>query len=51
MARVKKKSQLYRITLTYENGMTRSVPVKASSREIAEDRALKRNPAAKGVKR
>ena len=47
----KNKKQLYHITLTHDNGMTRRVPVKASSREVAESRALKRNPAATGVKR
>jgi hypothetical protein len=45
------KKRLFRIVLQYENGMTRTVPVKASSREVAEERALKRNPNAVGIKR
>lgn len=49
--RIKSKKQLYQIVLTYANGVTRRVPVKASNREVAEDRALKRNPNAMGVKR
>ena len=40
----------YRITLLYRNEMTREVTVKAVSREVAEQRALKHNPAAIGVK-
>ena len=42
--------QTFRITLVYANGMTRDVMVKAVNRETAEQRALKRNPAAMGVK-
>lgn len=49
--KTKKKTQLYQITLTYANGMTRRIPVKAASREVAESRALKRNPGATGVQR
>lgn len=49
--RTKVTKRLYQITLVYENGMTRRVPVKAASREVAEERALKRNPGAKDVKR
>jgi hypothetical protein len=49
--KTKSKSQMYRITLIYANNMTRTVQVKASSREIAENRALKRNPGATGVQR
>lgn len=48
---LKKKQQTYRITLTYANGMTRLVTAKGSTREVAEDRALKHNPNATGVKR
>lgn len=47
----KKAKQLYNIVVVFENGMTRTVKVKASSRESAETRALKFNPRAKGVKR
>lgn len=42
---------LYHVVLVYENGFTRTVKVKASSREVAEKRALKRNRGATGVKR
>lgn len=49
--RTKSKSKPYTVVLVYANNMTRTVQVKASSREIAEDRALKRNPNATGVKR
>lgn len=45
------KQKPYSITLTFANGMTRRVVAKASKREIAEERALKRNPSATGVKR
>lgn len=45
------KRRLFMVVLVYANGMTRAVHVKASSREIAENRALKRNPHAIGVKR
>lgn len=47
----KSPKQLFPITLEFENGSTRIVKVKASSREAAERRALKFNPAAAGVKR
>lgn len=49
--KTKKKSQLYQITLVYANNMTRRIPVKASSREVAEARALKRNPNAISIQR
>lgn len=48
---LKKAQTLYKIVLLFKNDMERTVPVKATSREIAEDRALKRNPSAVGVKR
>jgi hypothetical protein len=48
---LKKKQKTFQIVLTYENGMTRRVVAKGSTREIAEDRALKHNPNATGVKR
>lgn len=47
----KKAQRPYQITLTFPNGLSRTVPVKASTREVAERRALKRNPSATGVKR
>lgn len=46
----KKSKRLYAIVLEFENGVTRSVKVRAVTREIAEKRALKRNPSAIGVK-
>lgn len=49
--KTKTQSDLYKITIEYENGDTKVVPVKASTREVAEERAMKRNPNAKGVKR
>lgn len=49
--RTTKSKQLFRIELEYENGLTRTVKVRAVTREIAERKALKFNPAAKGVKR
>jgi hypothetical protein len=48
--RTKKSKKLYTVTLVFENGMTRTVQVRAVTREVAESRALKRNPNAKGVK-
>jgi len=49
--RTKKAKRLYPIVLEFENGVTRTVKVKAASREVAESRALKFHPRAKGVKR
>lgn len=49
--RPKQTKKLHHVTLVYENNMTRTVSVKAISREVAEKRALKRNPNAIGVKR
>ncbi len=48
--RTKKSKKLFTITLEYANGVTRTVQVRAATREVAENRALKRNPSAKGVK-
>jgi hypothetical protein len=49
--RTKTKQRHFRVVLEYANGMTRAVSVKASRRDVAEDRALKRNPNAIGIKR
>jgi hypothetical protein len=49
--RIPAKKRPFRIVLEYADGKTRTVTVKAASRETAEDRALKRNPSAVGVKR
>jgi hypothetical protein len=51
LARQKKVQKLYTITLEYASGLFRTVQVRASDREIAEKRALKRNPSAIGIKR
>ena len=39
---VRKKEQVYRVTLIFPLGVTRSVFVKANSREKAERRALRK---------
>lgn len=49
--RQKKINKLYNITLEYPNGLFRTVQVRASSREVAEQRALKRNSKAEKVKK
>jgi hypothetical protein len=49
--RTKKSKRLYHIVVEFENGVTRTVNVRAVTREIAEKRALKFHPQAKGVKR
>ena len=46
----KKAQRLYQIVLIYPNNMTRTVKVRATTREIAEKRAMKRNKSALGVK-
>jgi len=48
--RSKRLQKPYQIVLEYPGGLTRRVIVRASSREVAESRALKRNPSATGVK-
>lgn len=47
--RTKSTKKLFNIVLVYHNNMTRTVKVKAASREVAERRAMKLNPAATGV--
>jgi|tagenome__1003787_1003787.scaffolds.fasta_scaffold6003017_1 hypothetical protein len=47
----KSPKQLYSVVIEFNNGMTKTVRVKAVSREEAEKRALKFNRAAKGIKR
>ena len=44
------KQRLYKIPLEFHGGISRTVDVKAASREAAERRALKRNPTAVRVK-
>lgn len=46
-----KKQQHFRITLEFDKGMTRTVNVRAASREVAEARAVKRHPSALRVRR
>jgi hypothetical protein len=48
---MKQKLHMYRVVLAFEFGVTRSVFVKAKSRETAEKRALRRNPTAIGIDR
>lgn len=48
---LKKQKKMHTIVLEFANGLTRSVKVQAVLRETAEEKALKRNPAATGVKR
>ncbi len=45
------KKKLYTIEVELSNGLTKLVKVKAIDREHAEQRALKFNPTAVGVKR
>lgn len=47
---LKPSRQLYNVVIEFPNGMTRTVKVKAVSREKAERRALKFHPNAIGVK-
>jgi hypothetical protein len=48
--RAKKAQRLYQIVLVFPNNVTRTVKVRATTREIAEKRAMKRNRSAIGVK-
>ena len=48
--RPRQSKKLYNIVVEFPNGLTKNVKVRATSREIAEKRALKFNPHAKGVK-
>jgi hypothetical protein len=47
----KSSQKQFWITLKFEGNVERIVQVRASNREVAENRALKRNPAATGVKK
>lgn len=49
--RTKKSKRLFHVVLEFENGMTRTFPIRAVTLEVAERRALKFHPMAKGVKR
>ena len=46
-----KQQKLYPITIVLESGKTKLVYVKAATKETAERRALKRNPAAVDIHR
>lgn len=48
---IKSSQKLYHITVIYSDGKTRTLNIKASSREVAEQRALKRKPHAVAVQR
>lgn len=47
----KSPKRLYNVEVEFAGGLTKNVRVKATSREKAEERALKFNPSAIGVKR
>jgi hypothetical protein len=49
--RLRESKKLFNVVLVFQNDVTRTVTVKAISREVAESRALKRNPSAIAVKR
>ncbi len=46
----KKSKQVFQVTLEFANNVTRTVKVRAATREVAERKALKFNPTAMGVK-
>jgi hypothetical protein len=46
----RKSKRLYRIVVEFANGVTRTVAVRAVTREVAENKALKFHPNAKGIK-
>lgn len=46
----KKSKRAFSIILQFENGVTRTVKIRAVTREIAERKALKFNPSAIGIK-
>lgn len=50
MPKKKSTSNLHHVELAFPMGVSRTVKVRAASREVAEKRALKRNPSATGVK-
>lgn len=43
---IARKSQVYNVTLVFPKSVTRTVQIRAGSREVAERRALKFNPGA-----
>lgn len=48
---LKPSKTTYSVEIEFPNGLSRSVKVKATSREKAEQRALKFHPNAVGIKR
>lgn len=50
LMRIRSQQQIYIVTLRFPKEITRDVRVRATTREVAENRALKRNPNALGVK-
>lgn len=48
--RTRKSKQLFNVVVEFETGVTKTVKIRATTMEIAEKRALKFNPSAKGVK-
>jgi len=51
LLQIKRSKKLYRVTLEFQNAMTREINVKAVDRPTAEKRALKFHPSALRVKR
>lgn len=49
--RIKSTKTLHLIVVEFQNGMTRTVKVKAASREAAENKALRRHRTAVGIQR
>lgn len=49
--KLKPAQKVYKITLEFAGGITKTVKVKGADRETAERRALKHNRSATGVKR
>jgi hypothetical protein len=47
----KSKKKLHNVTVEFPNGSTKLVKVKAANVDAAEQRALKFNPSATGIKR
>lgn len=47
----KKSKRLFTIVVEFEGGLTRNVKVRAVTRAVAEAKAIKFNPSAKGIRR
>lgn len=46
---IKKSKRLFVVPLKFKGGITRSVNIRAVTREVAEQKAMKRNPSAIGI--